>query len=81
MEMYNFFLLIIILLLLTLPCSCDFHQGIETLSKRLNHERNQFWLLHFNSDIVKNFDVLADNKYIRLIEKEESIADILYGTN
>ncbi|XP_018347540.1 PREDICTED: sodium-independent sulfate anion transporter-like [Trachymyrmex septentrionalis] len=54
-------------------------KGIETLSKRLNSERNQFWLLHLNSNIVKSFNILADNKYIRLIEKEESIADVLYN--
>ncbi|EGI57536.1 Sodium-independent sulfate anion transporter [Acromyrmex echinatior] len=54
-------------------------KGIETLSKKLNSERNQFWLLHLNSNVVKSFDILADNKYIRLIEKEESIADVLYN--
>lgn len=54
-------------------------KGIEMLSKRLNRERNQFWLLHLNSDVVKSFDVLADNKYIRIIEEEENIADILYN--
>ncbi|XP_077272863.1 sodium-independent sulfate anion transporter isoform X1 [Temnothorax americanus] len=53
-------------------------KGIEILSKRLNHERNQFWLLHLNSDIVRSFEILANNEYIRLIEKEESIMDILY---
>ncbi|XP_011860503.1 PREDICTED: sodium-independent sulfate anion transporter-like [Vollenhovia emeryi] len=53
-------------------------KGIETLSKRLNRDRNQFWLLHLNFDVVKSFNVLADNEYIRLIEKKESIADILY---
>ncbi|KMQ95447.1 sodium-independent sulfate anion transporter-like protein [Lasius niger] len=55
-------------------------QGIETLSERLNLERNRFWLLHLNSDVMESFDILADNKYIRLIENEESIADILHGT-
>lgn len=49
------------------------------LSKTLNRERNQFWLLNLNSYIVKRFDVLADNEYIRLIENEDSIADVLYG--
>ncbi|KYN05699.1 Sodium-independent sulfate anion transporter [Cyphomyrmex costatus] len=53
-------------------------KAIETLSKRLNHKKNQFWLLDLNSDIVKNFDVFADDKYIRLIEKEEDIANVLY---
>lgn len=50
------------------------------LSTKLNRERNQFWLLHLNSDVVKSFDVLADNEYIRIIEEEESIADVLYST-
>ncbi|KYN05700.1 Sodium-independent sulfate anion transporter [Cyphomyrmex costatus] len=54
-------------------------KGIEMLSKTLNSERNQFWLLHLNSDTMKSFDILTDNKYIRLIENEESIADILYN--
>jgi len=54
-------------------------KGIEILSQRLNHERNQFWLLHLNPNIVKCFDILADSEYIRLIEKEESIVDILYN--
>ncbi|KAG5311893.1 S2611 protein, partial [Pseudoatta argentina] len=54
-------------------------KGIETLSKKLNSEKNQFWLLHLNSNVVKSFDILADNKCIRLIEKEESIADVLYN--
>lgn len=50
------------------------------LSNRLNSERDRFWLLNLNSDIVESIDVLADNKkYIRLIENEESIADILHG--
>lgn len=49
------------------------------LSKRLNLERNRFWLLHLNSDVVESFNILADNKYIRLIKNEESIADILHG--
>ncbi|KAL6252201.1 hypothetical protein P5V15_007360 [Pogonomyrmex californicus] len=53
-------------------------KGIETLSKTLNRERNRFWLLHLNSDILESYRVLADDEYIRLIEKEESIADILY---
>lgn len=46
----------------------------------MNLERNRFWLLHLNSDVMESFDILADNKYIRLIENEESIADILHGT-
>ncbi|KYM92093.1 Sodium-independent sulfate anion transporter [Atta colombica] len=54
-------------------------KGIEMLSKKLNSERNQFWLLHLNSNVVKSFDILTDNKYIRLIEKEESIADVLHN--
>ncbi|XP_036144402.1 sodium-independent sulfate anion transporter [Monomorium pharaonis] len=54
-------------------------KGIETLSNKLNHKRNQFWLLYLNSNIVKSFDVLADNGHIRLIEKEENIIDILYN--
>ncbi|KYQ56537.1 Sodium-independent sulfate anion transporter [Trachymyrmex zeteki] len=54
-------------------------KGIETLSKRLNSEKNQFWLLNLNSDVVKSFNILVDNKYLRLIEKEESIADVLYN--
>nr|XP_012233809.1 PREDICTED: sodium-independent sulfate anion transporter-like [Linepithema humile] len=53
-------------------------KGIEMLSNRLNSERNRFWLLNLNSDIVESIDALADNKYIRLIENEESIADILH---
>ncbi|CAL1686971.1 unnamed protein product [Lasius platythorax] len=53
-------------------------KGIETLSERLNLERNRFWLLHLNSDVMESFDIFADNKYIRLIENEESIADILH---
>ncbi|EGI61111.1 Sodium-independent sulfate anion transporter, partial [Acromyrmex echinatior] len=54
-------------------------KGIETLSKKLNYEKNQFWLLNLNSDIVQNFDIFADNKYIRLIKKKENIADVLYN--
>lgn len=54
-------------------------QSIEMLSKRLNLERNRFWLLHLNSDVVESFDIFADNKYIRLIKNEQSIADILHG--
>ncbi|XP_018055310.1 PREDICTED: sodium-independent sulfate anion transporter-like [Atta colombica] len=54
-------------------------KGIETLSKKLNYEKNQFWLLNLNSDIVQNFNIFADNKYIRLIEKKENIADVLYN--
>lgn len=53
-------------------------KGIEMLSKRLNLERNRFWLLRLNSDVVESFDILADNKYIRLIKNEENIADILH---
>ncbi|XP_029176003.1 sodium-independent sulfate anion transporter-like [Nylanderia fulva] len=53
-------------------------KGIEMLSNRLNLERNRFWLLHVNSNVVESLDIFADNKYIRLIENKESIADILY---
>lgn len=53
-------------------------KGIETLSKKLNQERNRFWLLLLNSDVVESFDIFADNKYIRLIKNEENIADILH---
>ncbi|EFN65713.1 Sodium-independent sulfate anion transporter [Camponotus floridanus] len=52
-------------------------KGIETLSKRLNLERNRFWLLHLNSDVMETLNILADNKYIRLIKNEDSIVDIL----
>ncbi|KAL0108505.1 hypothetical protein PUN28_015208 [Cardiocondyla obscurior] len=54
-------------------------KGIEILSNRLNCERNRFWLLHLNSDVIKSINVLADSEYIRLIEKDESIGDILYN--
>lgn len=53
-------------------------KGIETLSKRLNVSRNRFWLLHLSSDVKESFDILVDNKYIRLIENKENIADILH---
>ncbi|XP_032686334.1 sodium-independent sulfate anion transporter-like [Odontomachus brunneus] len=53
-------------------------KAIETLSTRLNHERNRFWLLHLNSNIINRINVLADNKYIRLIENEESITDVFH---
>lgn len=53
-------------------------KGIEMLSRRLNHERNQFWLLQLNSDVLERYNILADNEYLRLIEKKESIADVFH---
>lgn len=53
-------------------------KGLEILSRRLNHERSRFWLLHVNSDVANSISVFADNKYIRLIENEESIEDALH---
>lgn len=56
-----------------------FIQAIETLSTRLNHERNRFCLLHLNSDIVNCINILVDNKYICLIENEDNIMDVFHG--
>ncbi|XP_014476137.1 PREDICTED: sodium-independent sulfate anion transporter-like isoform X3 [Dinoponera quadriceps] len=53
-------------------------KGIEMLSTRLNHKINRFWLLNLNSDIVRRINILADNKYIRLIGNEENIKDVLH---
>ncbi|XP_020280914.1 sodium-independent sulfate anion transporter-like isoform X2 [Pseudomyrmex gracilis] len=51
---------------------------IEMLSRRLNAKGNRFWLFNLNPEIVESIAALADNKYIRLIENENSIADFLY---
>ncbi|KAH0945080.1 hypothetical protein HN011_004172 [Eciton burchellii] len=52
-------------------------KGIETLSRRLNHERSRFWLLRANADVVNSIDIFTDNKCIRLIESEGDIETAL----
>ncbi|XP_011347517.1 sodium-independent sulfate anion transporter isoform X2 [Ooceraea biroi] len=53
-------------------------KGIETLSRRLNHEGSRFWLLRANSNVVNSICAFTDNKYIRLIDNEEDMEDALH---